>query len=390
MAKTEFRFDRMEFAGSLGDLGTLIPLSVALMVITGLNVSAVLLMVGLFYLASGVYFRLPVPVQPLKLVSAIAIAYPAKITVSIMAAAGISFGLILLVLAATGIIDRMARFFTRPIVRGIQLGLGFILIKKGIGFILSKDFFIHGTGPQGHWNLILGLAAFALVLLLLTSRRFPAALVVVAGGIGIGIGFGALKGVGLTLGPTPIEFQHPAMDDFMAAFVLLVIPQIPLTLGNAVMGTTDTCRTLFGTGPATKHATNRAFATSMGLANLAIGLIGAMPMCHGAGGLAAHHRFGARTGGANLMIGAIFLVLALGFGRLGISLLSAIPNSILGVLLVFAGLELAMLIRDISEKNDLFVAFLIAGVGLATTNMGLAFACGILVAQMLKWRRIQL
>ena len=124
MAKTGFKFDRLEFAGSLGDLGTLIPLSVALMVLNDLSVSAVLLMVALFYLGSGLYFRLPVPVQPLKLVSAIAIAFPAKITVPIMAAAGISFGLILLILAATGLIDWLARFFTRPIVRGIQPRFG--------------------------------------------------------------------------------------------------------------------------------------------------------------------------------------------------------------------------------------------------------------------------
>ena len=390
MEKTPFRFDRMEFAGSLGDLGTLVPLSVALMLLNGLSVSAVLLMVALFYLASGLYFRLPVPVQPLKLVSAIAIAFPAKITVEIIAAAGIGFGLILLILAATGIIDWLARFFTRPIVRGIQLGLGFILIQKGIGFILDKSLFVHGTGPQGHWNLVIGLVAFAVVLVLLTSRRFPAALVVVAAGMAAGIGLGALNDTPLALGPTPIHLQTPAVDDFFSAFVLLVIPQLPLTIGNAVMGTTDTCMTLFGKGAVTKRATNRAFATSMGLVNLAAGAMGAMPMCHGAGGLAAHYRFGARTGGANLMIGVIFLVLALAFGKIGIALLASIPNSVLGVLLVFAGLELAMLVRDVEKKNDLFVVCLIAGTALATTHMGAAFVCGIAARQLMQWRNIHL
>ena len=124
--------------------------------------------------------------------------------------------------------------------------------------------------------------------------------------------------------------------------------------------------------------------------NLAAGALGAMPMCHGAGGLAAHYRFGARTGGANLMIGTLFLILALVFGKLGIALLTAIPNSILGVLLLFAGLELAMLIRDIEKKNDLFVACLIAGIGFATTNMGLAFGVGIVVQQLIRWQKIEL
>ncbi len=138
-----FKFDRVEFAGSLGDLGTLIPLSVALMVITGLSATSVLLMVGIFYILSGLYYRLPIPVQPLKVVAAIAIASPAKISLPIIAASGVIFGLILLSLALTGLIDWLAKFFTKPIVRGIQLGLGLILINKGISFVLRPELFIN-------------------------------------------------------------------------------------------------------------------------------------------------------------------------------------------------------------------------------------------------------
>ena len=116
-----FRFDRVEFAGSLGDLGTLIPLSVAMIMVTGLSVTPVLLMIGAFYILSGLYYKLPIPVQPLKVVAAIAIAYPEKVSLPIIAASGIIFGLILLFLAFTGLIDWLAKFFTKPIVRGIQL-----------------------------------------------------------------------------------------------------------------------------------------------------------------------------------------------------------------------------------------------------------------------------
>ncbi len=122
-----YRFDRIEFAGSLGDLGTLIPLSIALITVTHLNFTAVFLLVGLFYLATGLYYRLPIPVQPLKVVSAIAIAFPEKISLSVMSAAGLLFGALLIFLACTGIIDRLAKFFTKPIVRGIQLGLALLL-----------------------------------------------------------------------------------------------------------------------------------------------------------------------------------------------------------------------------------------------------------------------
>ncbi len=390
-----FKFDRVEFAGSLGDLGTLIPLSVALMVITGLSVTSVLLAVGLFYIITGLYYKLPIPVQPLKVVSAIAIAYPAKITLPIMAATGIVFGLVLLLLALTGLIDWLARFFTKPIIRGIQLGLGLILMYKGIGFITEQNLFIQQSGQPvtilgASLNTLIGIIAVFVTLLLLSSKRFPAALVIVTAGIGIGIMFGVLQNVNLTLGPTPVNLYRPTIDDFINATILLVIPQIPLTLGNAVMGTADTCFSLFGRGEHTKRATYRAFATSMGVTNLATGLIAGMPMCHGAGGLAAHYRFGARTGGSNIMIGAVFLIIALVFGKIGISLLSSIPYAILGVLLLFAGLELSLLIRDVTDKNDLFVAILIAVIGFATTNMGIAFFLGILVMYLLRLRNIKL
>jgi len=388
-----YKFDRLELAGSMGDLGTIIPLSVALMLITGVNVTTVLLTVGLFYIAAGFYFKLPIPVQPLKVVSAIAIAFPEKVTLSILAAAGISFGLILLFLALTGLIDRIAKFFTKPIIRGIQVGLGFLLINKGIAYILKPELFINpemAAGFSGLLNPAIGVAGFIAALCLLTNKKFPAALVLVITGVVTGMLLGSLREATFAFGPTPVDFQTLTPADFSTALILLVIPQIPLTLGNAVMGTTDTCFTLFGRDQGTKRVSNRAFSVSMGLANLGTGLLGGIPMCHGSGGLAAHYRFGARTGGSNIMIGGIFLIIALGFGKMGIALLSSIPNGILGVLLLFAGLELALLIRDVSGKNDLFITFLVAGIGLATTNMGIAFFVGILTQGLLKWCRIEL
>ncbi len=390
-----YRFDRVEFAGSLGDLGTLIPLATALMVVTGLGTTPVLCMVGMFYIISGIYFKLPIPVQPLKLVAAIAIAYPEKISLPVIGASGLLFGIILLILALTGLIDRISRFFTKPIMRGIQLGLGLILINKGIHFILKPELFVEQSAgapliANVPVNLIVGIAGFLITILFLTSKRFPAALVIVTGGIATGVMFGALTGTDFSMGPTPVKIYIPGSKDLLNALVLLVIPQIPLTLGNAVMGTTDTCKSLFGDGERTKKATYKAFAASMGLVNLFAGFIGAMPMCHGAGGLAAHYRFGARTGGSNIMIGVVFLLIGLVFGKAGIHLLTAIPNSILGVLLLFAGIELALLIKDITKKNELFIALLIAGIGFSTQNMGVAFFAGILVGCLIKWRGIEL
>ena len=127
MKIASYQFNRLEFSGSLGDLGTLIPLSLALIIICQLSATTVFLMIGIFYLSCGFFYKLPIPVQPLKVVSAIAIAFPAKITLPVLAASGLTFGVILLLLSLTGLINWIAKFFSKPIVRGIQLGLGQIL-----------------------------------------------------------------------------------------------------------------------------------------------------------------------------------------------------------------------------------------------------------------------
>jgi SulP family sulfate permease len=389
-----FQFNRLEFAGSLGDLGTLIPLSVALITINDLGFTPIFLMVGLFYLITGFYYRLPIPVQPLKVVAAIAIAFPDKITLPVMSATGILFGVILILLAVTGVIDKISKFFTRPIVRGIQLGLGFILMIKGIELVSSPALFINGGGNTFSqsmipFNLIIGFAGFLIGLFFISSRRYPAALVLLFSGIAAGFLRGGGYKIDWLLGPTTLSFYTPGIEDYWNALILLVIPQIPLTIGNAIIGTADTSENLFGKDKSSR-VTHKMLSLDMGIFNLFAGLIAAMPMCHGAGGLAAHHRFGARTGGSNLMIGILFVIVALFLGKTGISIFSTIPNAILGVLLMFAGLELALIARDLDNKKDFFIAFLIAGIAVATKNMGIAFGLGIDVSHVIKSDNIKL
>jgi SulP family sulfate permease len=391
-----YRFDRMELAGSLGDLGTLVPLSVAMIVINGLNATAVFMMVGLFYMGTGLYYRLPIPVQPLKVVAAIAIA--SQMDAATIAVSGIIFGIVLILLAATGLIDALARFFTTPIVRGIQLGLGLILIEKGLVFLTSKSLLLDPGQKLPRLvetigfsvNLLIGIIGIFLVLFLLTNRRFPAAIVVIGFGLLASTALGSLESVDSpVLGFVPLSLHVPTKDMFINAFVLLVLPQIPLTLGNAVIATSDTAKNLF-TEEESKRATNRALAASMGVANLAVGAVGGMPMCHGAGGLAAHYRFGARTGGSNIIIGVIFLIIAVVFGKMAVAVLHLIPNGIFGVLLFYAGMELAMLIKDVREKRDFFVVFAIAAVALVTTNMGIAFVVGMVLLYIIKFARVDI
>jgi SulP family sulfate permease len=388
-----FRFDRMELAGSFGDLGTLLPIVVGMILINKLSPTAVFLAFGLFYLMTGLYYRMPVPVQPLKAVGAIAIAYPTQITEPVIGAAGILFGGILLLLSLTRMVAQIAKLFTQPVVRGIQLALGLIFLKKGIDLIVGQSLFLSGLGgkfSEYHINLILGLAVFAMVLMLLDNKKFPAALAALVVGIVAGFVLGGLDSRALSIGPTAMRVVFPSLHDFWTAFIMLILPQIPLTIGNACVGTADTCYSLFPGSPLLSRATAGRFALTMGIANLPVGFFGAVPMCHGTGGLAAHYRFGARTGGAPVMIGALFVIMALVFGELGFTILALIPNSVLGVLLVFAGLELCPLIRSLRTNEEYFVALLISGIALAVPDMAWAFGIGILADLLIRWAKIKI
>ncbi len=382
----------MELAGALGDLGTMVPLAAAMIVINQLNPTTVFLWVGLFYLVSGWYYRLPIPVQPLKVVSAIAIAHPDSVNVNVIAAAGIIFGAVLLALSLSGAIAWVARLFTKPVVRGIQLGLGFILLRKGVELVASKNVMeqLGLTTLDFTTNLVVGVAVFVMVLVLLNNRRLPAALMALGLGLAVGLLLGGSSRLGFALGPELPRLVVPTVADYGVALWLLVIPQMPLTIGNACIGTADTTATLFPDSPELGRVKPERFALTMGLVNLPAGFMGAMPMCHGAGGVAAHHRFGARTGGAPIIIGVAFLALALVLGKMSLGILTTIPAAVFGVLLAFAGLEMGLLIKDVKERRELFVTILVAGIAFAAGSMAWAFLVGVAADQLIKRAKIEI
>jgi len=195
-----------------------------------------------------------------------------------------------------------------------------------------------------------------------------------------------LKGSGIGFHfPEILPFGFPAGADFTFALFALVLPQLPMTIGNAVLAYTDLSKTYFKDHSV--KVTNRNACVSMALANFFSFLFGGMPMCHGAGGLAAHYRFGARTSGSNIMIGCFFLVLAVCLGDQILNSLSLLPMSILGVLLVFAGSQLTLTIMDLSQRRDYFVATLMLGITLAS-NLAAGFIAGMIVALLLKWDKL--
>ena len=386
--KPVFIFNRMEFAGSLGDLGTLLPIAIAMIVLNGLNATNVMVAVGLFYIAAGLYFRVPVPVQPMKVIGAYAIAI--GLTPTQIIAASLWMSIVVLFLGTTGLIHVIARYTPKSTIRGVQLGVGIILMSKGLNFMIKPDpHLTMQTIGVVNTGIILGIVGLIVTFLLLDNRKIPAAVLVVLGGIVVGLFIGKpVKWEELKIGfylPRFFPYGLPSWSDIFWVLPVLVLPQIPMTIGNAILSNTDVMHEYFG--EEAQRASYRSIANSQGIANIFSFVLGGIPMCHGAGGLAAMYRFGARTAAANVIIGVIFVTLAILFGQNALIILNLLPLSLLGVLLVFAGAQLALMVNDLTQRKDLFVALIMLAITL-TVNLAAAFLCGIVIAYVLKSDRV--
>lgn len=389
-----YRFDRLEVAGSLGDLGTLLPLGIGMVMINGLSPVGLFFSVGLYYVVSGIYSGVTVPIQPMKVIGAYAIA--TAMSASQILASGLLMAIVLLAIGATGAVTVMGKYTPKSVVRGVQLATGTLLMAEGVKLMLGTSKFqvlqeaaepylsIQSVGPLPI-GVLIGVAGGVLTLLLLENKKFPGGLLVVLGGIGLGVILGTHQGLdkiqlGLTF-PSILPFGFPKTVDFTFAFFALVLPQIPMTMGNAVIAYADLSREYFGNNA--KKVTYRGACLSMALANFLSFFLGGMPLCHGAGGLAAHYRFGARTAGSNIMIGLVFAGLAVLLGDHVLAVVNLLPMAVLGVLLLFAGSQLALSVIDIRERKELFVVLMILGITLAS-NLAVGFIVGIGVAYALK------
>lgn len=364
------RFDLRELSGSLGDLGTFVPIAASLIAVSGMEAGSLLVFAGLFHVLSGVFFRLPVPVQPMKAIAAVAIAE--GLAPGSIAAAGIAAGALVLLLGATGLATELERRIPRPVVRGIQLGVGLKLGATGVAMAAETAWW----GADGR---LVALAAAALVLATARWRRFPSALVLFAAGLLL-LALASpdvLSGAALGWGGPPLVLPSP--EEWRLGVLRGALPQVPLTLLNSVIAVCALSHDLFpGRG-----LRARPVAVSVGLMNLVGCPFGAMPSCHGSGGLAGQVRFGARTGGSVVALGAAKIALGAGLGSAAGLVLAAYPTSVLGVLLAFAGLELALPARECRERDAFFVAVATAG-GILAANTAVGFALGLGAALLLR------
>jgi MFS superfamily sulfate permease-like transporter len=311
-------------------------------------------------------------VQPMKAIAAVALTE--GLTVPQILAAGATVSLFILVLGVTGLIDRLHRIVPKSVVRGLQLTLGLSLLMKGIQMVAGTNVWF---GPDSY---LTGLLAAMVVLLLFFSRQIPAALVLF--GIGLVLAVWTHPEVIGTLG---IGFSFPswtppAWNDFVTAFPKAALPQIPLTTLNSVIAVCALSADLFPD----RRAEPRKVAISVGMMNLVACWFGGMPMCHGAGGLAGQYRFGARTNGSILFLGVVKVLLAIFLGASLMALCGAFPASVLGVLLAFAGMELALVCRDQTSRTDAFAMLLTTAACMGLNNIALGFLLGLTMAWCLR------
>ena len=352
-----FEFNLRELAGSMGDFGTLLPLAIGYITVCKVNPSGLLVMMGLANIVTGLVYRLPMPIEPMKALAIMAIAQawtPGKVYTSAFV-----MGVVWLLMGATGAVTHVARWTPKTVVRGIQLSLGALLAVEGVKMV------------SGWW--LLGIVSVAIVLLLRENRYAPAAVVLVVLGVVIMAWrdeLGAMAGLSFTLPPATTfdpRLIWPVLRDGGLA-------QIPLTATNAVIATSALVSQYWPN----RHVTERQLSVNMGVMNVILPFFGGMPLCHGAGGLAGQYYFGARTGGTNVIEGMIEIALGL-FLAAGItSLFVAFPRAIVGAMMLLVGIELFKFARDLRFDRGLIpVAVTVAGS--VAANMAVGFVAGLAV-----------
>lgn len=365
------RFDWPEWSGALGDLGTLMPLAFALVAFNGFPPARLFFLWGIVYVLSGWFYRVPVSVQPLKAMSVIAISL--GFTMELLSSTAFFYGIVLILLSVTGVIRWLQNWFTPALVRGVQLGIGMILAYKAVEMVLMKGFLLNSTAINGFLSIALLGGVVLLLWLFQFRKRIPVVLVLLAGGI-LFTRFSGISVPETAVAEIPFQLTTPELAFLGLGTVYLIIPQLPLTLGNAIFAASDACHVLWKERSRRVNPTRLGF--SIGLSNVFIGLLGGFPICHGAGGIGAHAQFGGRTGGTTIIIGTLLIISGLisSFA----SLLFYIPVPILGAMLLYDSWRMMTFVQKVPGRFEMGIALLVGILSFATRNLSIALIAGFL------------
>ena len=367
MNRLSVRFDRNEWAGSFGDIGTDLPLIVGIVLATQVDSASVFILFGLLQVFTGLVYGLPMPMQPLKAMAVLVITE--KISGGVLFGAGLAIGAMMLILTLSGLLDRLARWIPLCVVRGVQFGLGLSLASVAL-----KNYIPSG-GVTGY---TLAGGGFLILLLLWGNRRIPAGLLVISLGMAYALATGLdtdiiADGVGLAWP----AWRLPEWSDVWTGFWVLTLPQLPLSLSNSVIATERTIRDLFPQRPVSIRKIGFTYA----FVNLVAPFFGGLPVCHGCGGLAGHYAFGARTGGSVILYGLFYVLVGLFFSEPLGEVLKVFPQPILGVVLLSEALTLLGLIRDQAASPRFLAIALLVGVVALSLPQG--FLVGLLLGTLI-------
>ncbi|KAI9107054.1 hypothetical protein K1719_022582 [Acacia pycnantha] len=418
-----FRSKWAELNGAMGDLGTYIPIVLALTLARDLNLGTTLIFTGIYNIITGAIYGVPMPVQPMKSIAAEALSETDFGVPEIMAA-GILTGGVLLVLGVTGLMQQVYKLIPLSVVRGIQLAQGLSFALAAVKYVKTKQDLPKskslGNRPWfGLDGLVLCIVCVCFIVIVngaasknhgcetreegtddhdydqqVEGRRkrtnrvrklifsIPSAFLVFV--LGVVLAFIRRPKVvhEIKFGPSSLEIVRISKHAWKKGFIKGAIPQLPLSILNSVIAVCKLSSDLF---PG-KDFSATSVSVTVGLMNLAGSWFGAMPCCHGAGGLAGQYKFGGRSGACVALLGAAKLALGLVLGNSLALILNQFPVGMLGVLLLFAGVELAMASRDMNNKEDSFVMLICTSVSLVGSSAALGFLCGMIVFVILRLR----
>ncbi len=341
------KFNRHEIAGSFGDIGTDLPLIVGMIQAVNLNSASVFIIFGISQMFAGFFYGLPMPMQPLKAMAVLVITQ--KVPGEILFGAGLAIGIFMLILTLSGGLNLLARLIPLCVVRGLQFGLGLSLAS------LALKTYIPSAGIPGYI-----IAALGFLILITTPKysRIPAGIAVILLGL-LYAGLFSLnfQEIGSNIGLAIPEFYQPKWSDILTGFVILALPQIPLSISNSLIATEQTVKDLFPE----QRVSIRRIGLTYAIANVIAPFFGGIPVCHGCGGLAGHYALGARTGGSVILYGSMYLIIGLFFSPVFGEVVQVFPQPILGVILLFESLTLLLLIADQAAERSKFIIALIVG-----------------------------
>jgi MFS superfamily sulfate permease-like transporter len=316
------------------------------------------------------------------------VAISTHLSIGEVMSAGLGVGSMIFILGITRTIKIIERLTPVPIIRGIQLGAGLMLIIKAADLVRKSGSW-GGSSWKWNDNYEWAILSFMFVFVFYSTKRIPTALILFIFGLITAL----IKVFGSNSTLPSVSFNYPeivvpTLEEFKTGFLSASLGQLPLTTLNSVVALSSLANDLFPERSSLN--TVGKISISVGLMNIIGCFFGSIPYCHGSGGLAGQYRFGARSEVSILILGFFKLILGILFGKTLTNLLGYFPNSILGVMLFVSGIELSAAARnfmntcdhddDETKKKNFTLVIVTAGLLVGFQNDGIGYIGGMLIS----------